>query len=73
MHQQNNEPLRITINTFGSRAHQVGRGPGNNNPRSGGTWSTRSPNEERYDGPVTVHVQDGKPLTPLGKKLLGLS
>jgi hypothetical protein len=62
-------PLRITIQTFGSRPHQSGR-PGNESGRhfSYFGYSQKEPNPH---GPVVEHVRDGKPLTALGRKLLG--
>ena len=63
-----NEPLRISIQVHGSRAHQIGNGPGRDGQQgSGHRWVEK---EVYPHGPVTVHVVDGKPVTALGRKLL---
>jgi len=65
-----NEPLRITIQTHGARAHQSGNGPGREG-QAGGSRYRGIPDEVYPHGPVEVHVRDGKPVTALGRKLLG--
>jgi hypothetical protein len=66
-----NEPLRITISTYGARPHQSGRGPGNESGKhfSYFGYSEKEPNPH---GPVVEHVRDGKALTAVGRKLLGI-
>jgi hypothetical protein len=63
-----NTPLRITIQTFGSRSHQSGKGidaRGSSGIRI--SYESTAP----PPGPLVEHVRDGKPLTALGRKLLG--
>lgn len=64
-----NEPLRITIREHGGRSHQIGNGPGGDGKR-GNAFRYNEP-EVHPHGDVVVHVQDGKPVTALGRKLLG--
>ena len=66
-----NEPLRISIREYGSRAHQVGNGPGHGDSWGGGgrmhSWEElREPH-----GECVVHVREGKPVTAKGRLLLG--
>jgi len=70
---ENNErqPLRITVNRFGGRAHQLGHGPQSEAGRGSGAHSSWE-GTECPTGQVVVHVRDGKPVTALGKRLLGL-
>lgn len=69
-----NEPLRISIRTYGGRGHQAGRGPERDGLKgSGFRVAIGSVDESETPGdPGIVHVQNGKPLTAKGKKLLGL-
>lgn len=72
METQSEIPL-IRINVYGGRAHQIGHGPTTETGR-GSYWHRL--NGESGDMPtsvVTVHVKDGKPLTALGRKLLGMA
>ena len=66
------EPLRFTIQTFGARPHQNGKGPGNESGKHFFYFGFSEKGENPH-GPVIEHVRDGKPLTALGKKLLGVA
>lgn len=65
-----NEPLRITIQTFGGRAHQSGKS--SESRGSSGIRICYAENKQP-NGPVIEHVKDGKPLTALGRKILGVA
>lgn len=71
---ENNErlPLRITVNRFGGRAHQIGNGPQSEAGRGSGSHSSWE-GVDMPTGEVVVHVRDGKPVTALGRKILGLA
>jgi len=60
------EPLRMTIRVHGARPHQMG-----GDTRTEHTYFNLSEKGENPHGPVVEHVRDGKPVTALGKKLLG--
>ena len=66
-----NEPLRISIREYGSRAHQVGNGPGRGDSSGGGGHMHSWEELREPHGECVVHVREGKPVTALGRRLLG--